>query len=126
MSVALAVDDNGTIIQWDGDQTRDLLSSPTTANLYSVSMASDSDAWAVGGGTEGNGVIIRWDGSDWTVWEGITLGEDDGAATIPTLYSVNMLDNYFGWAVGAGGTVLVWEVMNGLTLKILLLVFCDP
>src|SRR5690554_445057 len=53
MNIAWSVGGGGTILQWDGDQTWDLEASPTTADLYSVSMASDSDAWAVGGNDEG-------------------------------------------------------------------------
>lgn len=108
MSLAWAVGDSGTIIRWDGDQSWELVSSPTTANLYSISMASASDAWAVGGAGNGNGAIIRWDGSNWDTWSGITLGTSD-SDQIPTLYSVSMLDSSFGWAVGESGAILVWD-----------------
>ncbi|MCW4023416.1 MAG: WD40 repeat domain-containing protein [Candidatus Bathyarchaeota archaeon] len=107
MSLAWAVGDDGTIIHWDGDQTWELSTSPTTANLYSVSMSDPLDAWAVGGESDGTGVIIRWNGTEWNSWNNITLGEQDG--TIPTLYSVSMLDASFGWAVGADGVILVYD-----------------
>ncbi len=68
-------------------------------SLYSVSMTSKQNGWAVGE----NGSILHWDGQKWTM---IT------SPTAENLNAVQMRNASDGWAVGSTGTVLRW---NGTT-----------
>ena len=76
-------------------------SGTTTQNLYSISMVSANDGWAVGAG----GTALHWDGSAWSAFPtGVTSA----------LLSVDMLTSNEGWAVGEGGILLHW---NGIAWK---------
>ncbi len=114
-----AVDNQATIIHWDGTQwTR--VPGPTIGNagaLYSVHMVSASDGWAVGLNAAGASVIVHWDGLTWDV-----------IATLPVppslsvgLNSVFMVGPLEGWIVSNGGIILKYgpEVVTGTTTSTL-------
>jgi hypothetical protein len=91
-----AVGWNGTIIRWNGTRWNSV-SSPTTANLFSVFMTSANDGWAMGV----NGAIIHWNGIEWANAE---------SPTTQHLYSVNMMGAVNdGWAVGENGAIIHYE-----------------
>jgi hypothetical protein len=89
---------DGTILRWNGVSWQ-LVSSPTTENLYGVTMTSSTSGYAVGGEPiNGDGTLLRWDG---TRWRQATI------ETSNTLTSVDMVnDNIGGWAVGHDGTIV--------------------
>lgn len=74
----------------------DLVNSPVSANLKSVSMLSKSDGWIVGEG----GIILRWNGNNWSTFV---------SPTTLTLYDVHMISANNGWAVGDYGKILHWD-----------------
>lgn len=117
--------------------------SPTTRDLYSVKMASDNEAWAVGqggtilhflngnwidqsavsaaGGTDLTGVDVTEDGNAWAVG-GSTILHYDGsqwqnfpASTGGTIRAIDMINANDGWAVGtsANGDGLVLRYTGG-------------
>ncbi|MDY7077432.1 MAG: YCF48-related protein [Chloroflexota bacterium] len=69
---------------------------PANSTLYSVTMISADDGWAVGQ----NGTILHWGGDHW---------EEVSSPTSSTLYSVAMVSADDGWAAGEGGTILHWN-----------------
>ncbi len=105
---AWAVGDGGTIVFWDG-MSWTTVTSPTSANLYSVAFTNPTNGWAVGG--SGNtGVILHYNGtwSEWNVVSFSTAGSGSDAINA-TLYAVTMThDGTTGWIVGANGIALVW------------------
>jgi photosystem II stability/assembly factor-like uncharacterized protein len=72
------------------------VSSPVSGVLYSVSMTSASNGWAVGE----NGTILHWNGSAWSTTSSPT-GLD--------LYVVKMISQNDGWAAGEFGVILHWD-----------------
>ena len=70
--------------------------SPTTANLNSISTLNEEEGWIVGD----NGTILSKIGGDW-IQQFITSQEN--------LNSVYMLDRNSGWIVGANGTILKYN-----------------
>jgi len=93
-----AVGYKGTIIHWDGTEWSNV-TSPTTANLYSLHMVSADDGWAVGYPVGYYGTIIHWDGTEWS---NVT-----SPTTLP-LESLHMVSADDGWAVGWFGTIIRW------------------
>ena len=125
-----------TVLHWtDNSYTRGTASASTT-DLYSVSMVSSSEGWAVGGlgsspailhytggswvqipAPPANGIlrsVFMVDGSDgWAVGDnGVILRYSGGSwgsvssPTANTLRSIFMVGGGNGWAVGDGGTIL--------------------
>jgi hypothetical protein len=88
----------GTILHWNGVSWQ-LVTSPTTENLYGVTMTTANSGYAVGGeALNGDGTLIHWDGSQW---------RRSTIETSNTLTSVDMVnDNIGGWAVGHAGTIV--------------------
>ncbi len=106
---AWAVGDAGVIVYWNGNSWA-TVSSPTTANLYSVVFNNDTNGWAVGG-NQNNGVILHYNGT-WSLWTRISFDNDATATdTInSTLYDVTVdSTGMVGWAVGAHGLALGWN-----------------
>lgn len=64
-----------------------IVTSPTTKELYSLFMISSSEGWAVGL----NGVILHYSGGSWSLYT---------SPTTNNLYSVHMLSSFDGWATG--------------------------
>ena len=64
-----------------------IVTSPTTKELYSLFMISSSEGWAVGL----NGVILHYSGGSWSLYT---------SPTTNSLYSVHMLSSFDGWAMG--------------------------
>jgi photosystem II stability/assembly factor-like uncharacterized protein len=104
-----AVGHRGTILRWDGSDWLPV-ASPTTDDLYSLSMAGEDAGWAVGGAfhetnsTCGTGyytsVLLRWDGVAWT------------QAAYPVssrLFTISMISADSGWAAGQDGAILYWN-----------------
>ena len=123
-----AVGDNGVVLHWDGvswssniapvvlrwngaawSNASGLLPAGANQNLNSISMLSYADGW-VAGDTGGNGIapctnnrarILNWNGAAWPC-----------NATSPSnrdLNSVSMVSANYGWAVGAGGSIVYWN-----------------
>ncbi len=93
-------------LHWDGVAWRVQTAGLSTANagqLWSVSMVSSTDVWAVGQNSGGQGVFWHWTGvaglgGGWNLPQAPTAG--------PTpLFSVFMVGPTEGWAVGAGGVI---------------------
>jgi hypothetical protein len=111
---------NTLIVHWDGENWSQVPSpnpSSTANELYSVSVRSENDAWAVGWYVDdatavSNTLILRWDGSTWTQVPSPNPGAS-GNSLIGV--SVNSADDV--WAVGiqyagAGGKgslILHWD-----------------
>ncbi len=103
-----AVGDRGTILRWDGSDWWPV-TSPTTDDLYEISMAGNDAGWAVGGAFHetshcGTGywssVLLRWDGVTWS------------QAVYPVsgrLFHVAMVSADQGWAAGENGAILMWN-----------------
>lgn len=103
-----AMGDRGTILHWDGGDWWHV-DSPTSDDLYDVSMAADTAGWAVGGAFHetshcGTGywsnILLRWDGVAWS------------PATYPVagrLFTVAMISADAGWASGEDGAILFWN-----------------
>ena len=131
-----AVGSEGTILHYDGTSWSEV-SSPTSNDLYSVSMVSPTDGWTVGGTLE-QSTILHYDGTFWSKVSSPTsnqllsvtmLSPIDGWAvgwgnlfhydgtswsevsspTSESLYSVSMVSSTDGWAVGGGGTILHYD-----------------
>ncbi|MGD6850533.1 MAG: hypothetical protein ACQCN6_00560 [Candidatus Bathyarchaeia archaeon] len=103
---AWAVGDGGTIVFWDG-MSWTTVTSPTSANLYSVAFSDVNNGWAVGGSGD-TGVILYYNGT-WSEWELISFGTDANAHDVinSTLYAVTLApDGMTGWVVGADGIAL--------------------
>ena len=88
------------LVHWDGSTFSRGTASAITSDLFSVSMVSTSEGWAVGGiGT--TPVILHYTGGIWT--------------QVPTppitglLHSVFMVDSNTGWAVGDNGAILQYS-----------------
>ena len=64
-----------------------IVTSPTTKELYSLFMISSSEGWAVGA----DGVILHYSGGSWSLYT---------SPTTNNLYSVHMLSSFDGWAMG--------------------------
>ncbi len=124
----------GTILRWSGVTWNAVGGPSDMKSLWSVSMASTDNAWAVGEG----GTIIYWDGTKWSkvasptendlmsvcmvnATDGWAVGKDSmihwnggfwDNATIPTnldLTSVYMINSNDGWAVSKSWTTLHWD-----------------
>jgi photosystem II stability/assembly factor-like uncharacterized protein len=128
-----------TLLHWNGNSYTRGIATATPTDLYSVSMDSRSDGWAVGG--VGNSpALLHYNGGAWTQvpapsvngilrsvflvdgsngWavgdNGAILRYDGGAwgsvssPTPNTLRSVFMTDAGDGWAVGDGGTIVRYQ-----------------
>jgi hypothetical protein len=105
---AWAVGDGGTIVFWDG-MSWTTVTSPTSANLYSVAFTNATNGWAVGG--SGNtGVILHYNGT-WSEWKIVSFTTTANGRDIinSTLYAVSLThDGMSGWIVGANGIALGW------------------
>lgn len=109
-SFIIAVGANGTILESFNGQTWILQPSPTSKNLYDISIAVSFDLnipiiiekrTAVGD----SGTILRsQNGGAWTI---------QTSPTQNTLYGVSLIDSLTGIAVGASGTIL--QTTNGGT-----------
>ena len=105
-----AAGDQGTILRWDGSDWWPV-TSPTTDDLYALSMAADNAGWAVGGAfhetdptcpNQGSWshVLLRWDGVAWS------------RAVYPAgsrLFHVAMISAEDGWASGENFSILHWN-----------------
>lgn len=69
---------------------------PMNQGMNGVSMAGDTDGWAVGNG----GMAIRFNGTD---WQAVDTG------TAYALKDVSMVSPEDGWLVGDMGTILHWD-----------------
>ncbi len=99
-----ATSPNATALHWDGItwrvQIAGLLGSDA-GPLWSVSMVSPTDAWAVGQSRSGLGVFWHWTGVP-----GLGGGWNEPQAPVPKiLYSVAMVSSLEGWAVGQDGAI---------------------
>jgi len=89
-----------TLLHWNGNSYTRGSASATTTDLYSVSMASPSEGWAVGGlGT--SPAILRYDGGSWV--------QTPAPPMNGILRSVFMVDGSNGWAVGDNGAILQYS-----------------
>ena len=91
---ALAVGDGGVISRWDGFRWT-AMTNASTANLRSVWMASETEAFAVGAY-----VGLQMQGETWS-----TIG----GQTARNLYGVWGFAADDVWAVGASGVVIHWD-----------------
>jgi photosystem II stability/assembly factor-like uncharacterized protein len=76
--------------------TWDLVNSPVSSDLKSVSMVSKSNGWIVGDG----GIILHWNGNEWSTVD---------SPTTQHLYAIKMISATNGWAMGNYGTILHWD-----------------
>jgi hypothetical protein len=108
--------DKGVILNWNTsgwtiwnninlggavNSTAGYVTDSINATLYSMGMATDSAAWAVGG----NGTVIYWDGIAWNGQMGITSADLKGIS----VSHGEDLTSMVAWAVGDGGAILAWN-----------------
>jgi hypothetical protein len=100
-----AVGDNGTILNWNGEQWS-LVQSPTPLNLTSVffpDASNPNDGWIVGKTDGSYPTILHWDGVSWVKLD-TTNGISWPAGLVGDLYGLYFLTPSDGWAVGAPGS----------------------
>lgn len=95
--------------------TWEAVASPTTASLFSVSMVSAGEGWAVGGPPGGGGTILHYSNGSWQI---------AASPTSRTLRSVSMVSASEGWAVGDFSTILhytggSWQAVQSPTTNFL-------
>ncbi len=91
-------------VHWDGIGWRVQtagLSSVNAGPLWSVSMVSSTDVWAVGQNSAGQGVFWHWSGVP-GLGGGWNLPQPPVSGPV---YSVFMVSASEGWAVGSGGAI---------------------
>jgi len=99
---------NATALHWDGITWRVQIAGLSGANagpLWSVSMVSPTDVWAVGETRTGAGTFWHWTGSPGLGggWNLVQLPIAGPPAVV--FYSVFMVSATEGWAVGSGGAI---------------------
>ena len=98
-----AVGSEGTIVHWDGVRWNSV-DSPTNADLRAVDVVSSTEVYAIAFALTIpiNESLIRWDGASWkNVTSSIPVGK--------ILFSVNMVNSTYGWAVGSDGIIIHWD-----------------
>ncbi|MBW2528555.1 MAG: hypothetical protein JRI23_30560 [Deltaproteobacteria bacterium] len=80
----------GMVNEWEQ------FTAPMTQGMNGVSMAGETDGWAVGNG----GIALRFNGTDWQRVE---------TGTTAALKDVFMISPEDGWLVGGTGTLLHWD-----------------
>ena len=91
-------------VHWDGIGWRAQTAGLSTVNagpLWSVSMVSPTDVWAVGQNSAGQGVFWHWTGVP-GLGGGWNLPQPPVSGPV---YSVFMVSAIEGWAVGSGGAI---------------------
>lgn len=86
-----------TVLHWNGNSYTRGSASATTTDLYSVSMVSPSEGWAVGG-FGSIPAILHYNGGTWV--------QTPAPPVNGILRSVFMVDGSNGWAVGDNGAIL--------------------
>ncbi len=108
---AWAVGDNGTILHFSNQtSTWSMMTSPTNATLYTITMINATSGWAAGGsGT--NGTVLNLDGTTWSVYNKFNFGAN--GTIVPTvnatIYSISAGNNTSAWGVGSNGTVMYFN-----------------
>jgi len=93
--------------------------SPTTKDLFGVSMVNSTDGWIVGD----DGTILHWDGVRWTAFP---------SPTTEDLRGIYMFNSTYGWAVGLNGVTIRWNgtawenVNSGTTQNLLAIAATAP
>ena len=94
-------------LHWNGN-TWSEINNLATDVLYSVTMLSTNDVWAVGGVHYDEilqkwlGTVLHWDGSTWQMIDNPAQGY---------LFSIHMLSSTNGWAVGHSGTQANYSII---------------
>jgi photosystem II stability/assembly factor-like uncharacterized protein len=86
-----------TLLHWNGNSYTRGSASATPTDLYSVSMVSPSEGWAVGG-SGSSPEILHYNGGTWM--------QTPAPPVNGILRSVFMVDGSNGWAVGDNGAIL--------------------
>ena len=96
-------DSEGGLLHWDGLQWQ-LVQNPANYWLYSASILSKDNAWAVGiqsarNGFTNQGIVIHWDGNEWI----------ENTVVACPLASILMLADNDGWIISQCGEVYHWN-----------------
>jgi len=89
-----------TLLHWNGNSYTRGSASASTTDLYSVSMVSPSEGWAVGG-LGSSPAILQYNGGTWV--------QTAAPPVNGVLHSVFMVDGSDGWAVGDNGAILQYS-----------------
>jgi len=95
-----AAGNSGLVLFYGGSSWSAQTQSATTQNLYGISCVSTTHCWAVGG----SGTVIFWNGTSWS---------SQTSNTTSSLNAVDFINDGFGWAVGAGGTIDAYGCRSG-------------
>ncbi len=101
-SADIRLGSGGVILRWDGNSWE---KQDVPYDMYSVAALSQDYAWASGTfwfeTYPPTTRLMHWDGSSWQV--------DASVSDLGTPYSIALVSENEGWAVGSMGTILQWD-----------------